>query len=105
MSRERITQKDLESLIKQINELTNSPLTYSTKNDDGSYKCSNIGHYHLSYAYGGVNIHRIVNDGGGITTPLGGGYYTKRELYIKLTSFISGLYTAKQLDTESKKEN
>jgi len=90
----RITQKDLEFLVSQINKLTGSPAEYSTKQDDGTYK-TNIGHYHLSYAYGGVNLHRTVSDGGAITTPLGGGYHTKRELYHRLQSFIYGLQSVK----------
>lgn len=84
---ERITQKDLESLVERINELTNSPL----KPYDHETHKSNVGNYHLSYAYGGVNLHRMVNNGGGVETPLGGGYHTKRELYVKLRAFISGL--------------
>lgn len=90
----RIKQADLEFLVSQINKLTNSPATYSTKQADETYK-TNVGHYHLSYAYGGVNLHRIVNEGGAITTPLGGGYHTKRELYEKLQAFIYGLTSAR----------
>lgn len=91
--RDRIKQSDLETLVHTINTLTDSPLESHTKQADGTYK-ANIGHYCLSYAYGGVNLHRIVSDGGGVTTPLGGGYHTKRELYYRLQSFIHGL-TAK----------
>jgi len=91
----RITEKDLKESIDYINKLTNSPKEYSTKQDDGLYK-TNVGHYHLACAYGGYNLHRIVSDGGGITTPLGGGYHTKRELYSKLQAFISGLSYKKE---------
>jgi len=38
-----------------------------------------IGNYHLSQAYGGYNVNRIVNNGGGCTEPAGHGHTTKRE--------------------------
>ena len=95
----RITQKDLEYQVETINRITNSPDKPYDMSREGSGR-ANIGHYHLSYAYGGVNLHRMVNDGGGITTPLGGGYWTKRELYQKLNAFIAGLSTCKELNHE-----
>lgn len=85
----RITQKDLETQVSIINRITKQP----EKPYSGEVGKANVGNYHLSYAYGGVNLHQIVSDGGGITTPLGGGYHTKRELYQKLNAFISGLTT------------
>lgn len=90
----RITQKDLEGMVNEINRLTGSPIATHTKGDDGHY-FSNVDNYHLSYAYGGVSLHRFCNDGGGVITPLGGGYYTKRELYTMLQAYINGLCDAK----------
>lgn len=81
----RISQSQLESLVDTINRLTNSPA--KPYGDNGA----NVGNFHLSYAYGGVTLHRMVNDGGGVTTPLGGGYFTKRELFEKMHAFIGGL--------------
>jgi len=86
----RVTEKQLEYKVKLINEITNSPLEPYTKNDEGKYK-SNIGNYHLSRAYGGVQLHKMCNDGGGISTPLNTGYTTKKELYVALNSFLIGL--------------
>jgi len=86
----RVTEKQLEYKVKLINEITNSPLKPYTKNDEGKYK-SNIGNYHLSHAYGGVQLHKMCNDGGGISTPLNTGYTTKKELYVALNSFLIGL--------------
>lgn len=93
--RDRITQKDLEYLVKEINEITGQKVESYSIGEDGQYH-ANIGNYHLSYAYGGVNLHQMVTDGGGVTNPLGGGYHTKRELYYKLCSFIIGLRTHKK---------
>jgi hypothetical protein len=84
---DRITQKDLEYQVATINEITKSP----AQPWNAETKKANIGNYHLSYAYGGVTLHRMVNEGGGVTTPLGSGYRTKRELYEKMHAFIAGL--------------
>ena len=87
----RITQKDLENRVRTINELTGSPIEPSTR-ENGVYK-SNPNNYHLSYAYGGVTLYRMSNEGGGVNTPLSCGYVTKRELYGLLGSFINGINT------------
>jgi len=86
----RITESMLESVVNLINEAANTPKETYTKDESGKYK-SNIGNYHLGYAYGGVQLQKIVNNGGGITTPLYTGYTTKRELYTVLNSFLAGL--------------
>lgn len=90
----RITQKDLEAVVKRINLITDSPLeTYTRKKlDDGRFTSkANIGNYHLSYAYGGVCLHRIDNESGGVSVPINSGYVSKRELYNLMQVFISGL--------------
>jgi hypothetical protein len=87
---QRITEKQLEALVSWINELTGSPATSYTRNDEGKLS-ANIGNYHLYHAYGGVNLHRMSNEGGGVNTPLGGGTRTKRELFNQLHAFINGL--------------
>lgn len=86
----RITEKQLESLCQYINELTGSPLTPYTRDASGQLK-ANIGNYHLSHAYGGVCLHRMSNESGGIRTPLVPGHVTKRELYNAMQSYIKGL--------------
>lgn len=96
---DRVTQKQLESLVDYINEITGQPKTSYSKDDNGRYR-ANIGNYHIDGAYGGVNLHQIVTDGGGVTEPLGGGYWSKRELYYKLHAFIRGINTGKELKHE-----
>jgi len=89
-----ITKEHLENKIELLNEITNSPSSpYTTIN--GKLK-SNINNYHLAGAYGGVTVHRMANPGGGVYTPFGCGYVTKKELYIRLTSFIDGYELAKE---------
>jgi len=84
---DRITNKQLEYLIGRINMLTNSPLNYSTR-DNGQFK-ANIGHYHIYSAYGATGLHQTMNEGGGVREIIG--LSTKRELYNRMQSFISGL--------------
>ncbi len=89
MARARITDKQLESLVAEINRLTNSPMTPWTRTESGMR--ANIGNYHLSGAYGGVCLHRMHNESGGVTTPLVSGHVPKRELYNAMHAFIDGL--------------
>ena len=88
---QRITDKQLENLILWINELTGSPTEYRNK-ETGKI---NIGHFTLSHAYGGVCVHRIVNEGGGCSTPIVSGHIPKRELFEQIHAFIKGLEFAK----------
>ena len=90
---QRITNNMLQARIDYLNKITNSPDKPWTRDENGRNK-ANIGNYHLSGAYGGVCVHRMVTDGGGVDTPICYGHVPKRELYEKLCSFISGYETA-----------
>ena len=85
----RITNKDLESLVKRINIITDSPLEPHTR-VNGKYT-ANIGCYHLSYAYGGVSLQRMHNSSGGVESVIKSGHVSKRELYNLMHAFITGL--------------
>ncbi len=85
----RITQKDLEVLVKHINFKTNSPETPYTK-ENGKLK-ANIGNYHLNWAYGGVELVRMDNEGGGITVISNIGFASKRDLFNWMYAFLSGM--------------
>ena len=87
---DRITQKDLEYLVKRINELTGSPVEQHSKDETGRYK-SNPGNYHISGAYGGVALERICNEGGGVQRISTGGYGTKRQLYTWMIAYLAGM--------------
>jgi len=86
----RITIKHLDALANQLNELTNSPKEYMGTDANGKSVC-NIGHYTISQAYGGYCLHRIMNTGGGVNTPLCGGHIPARQLYNEMIAFIRGL--------------
>lgn len=94
MATDRITQAHLQALVDRLNRITNSPAEPYTKGEDGRYH-ANIGNYHLSGAYGGVNLVRMHNENGGISCPINHGHVPKRELYNLLYAFIRGVETAK----------
>jgi len=86
---QRITDKHLQAKIDRLNKMTGSP---ATPYADGK---AQIGNYHLSHAYGGVCLHRMYNEGGGVTSPLSIGHIPKRELAGLLDAFMAGLEAAK----------
>ena len=87
---DRITQKNLEGLCDALKTLTGSPMTPYVKDDDGKY-IRQPGNFHISYAYGGVELHRMDNQHGGVETISTGGYGTKRELYNWMGAFLAGM--------------
>lgn len=85
----RITNKDLEAVCQRINEITGSPIESYVRTDG---KClAQIGNYHIDGAYGGVSLHRMCNQGGGVDEVFGCGHVTKRDLYYRMQAFIRGL--------------
>lgn len=99
---QRITDKQLDSLCDYLNMITNSPATYSTRSESGQFK-ANIGHFHISHAYGGVCLHRVVNEGGGVNTPVVHGHVPKRELFNLIHAYIKGLEAVRYNDVQLKK--
>ena len=98
---ERITQKDLEYLVKRINEVTGSPMSSYTQtqkailaSENQKYQRAvvkgNIDNYHLDYAYGGVQLVRMGNESGGIETISRRCHVPKRELYNWMQAFLAG---------------
>ena len=80
----RITDKDLQSVVDRINHVTDSPaLPYINGK-------AQIGCHHLSHAYGGVCLHRIHNEGGGVSSVLCGHHIPKRELYGLMHAWLEG---------------
>lgn len=89
----RITDKDLNNRCDYLNKLTGSPAAPYAPWVEGqpNTQRAQVGNFHISGAYGGVQLHRISNTGGGVSTPLNTGYVTKRELYEALSAFIAGI--------------
>jgi len=84
----RITDKDLQAVVNRINRMAGMPLEPYAKVGDNYV--AQIGCYHLSHAYGGVALHRMYNEGGGVSD-IFGGHMPKRELYGKMHAFLAGL--------------
>ena len=85
----RINNAHLEAVVSRINEVTKSPLTYADNKTGEKFK-SNIGHYHIDKAYGGNKLVRTSNTCGAISD-ITYGFVSKRELYEKMQSYLSGL--------------
>ena len=85
----RVTEKHLQAIVDRLNRITGSP---SAPYIDGK---AQVGNYHLSHAYGGVCLHRMHNEAGGVYSPLSTGHITKRELQGLLHAFISRIETIK----------
>jgi hypothetical protein len=114
----RITDKHLDALCARLNKLTRSPETKYTRHErikpeviDGKpgqknifWLSANVGHYHISHAYGGVCLHRMSNESGGVTTPLTYGHVPKRELYNAMLAYIAGFEAALCTETSVNEE-
>ena len=91
---DRITDKHLQALCDRINRVTGSPMApYALDTVKGKH-VAQIGNYHISHAYGGVSLHRMVNEGGGVSNVFGYGHVRKRELYDAMHAFLTGFAAA-----------
>ena len=93
MPAQRITVKTLRALCDHLNSITGSPLKPWVR--VGDHSVSQVGCYIIDCAYGGYQLARIMNEGGGQTAPLGLGFGTARETYDKMRAYICGLRDAK----------
>ena len=90
----RITEDMLKAKVEELNKLLGRPETAYTK-QIGSGAKSNIGNIHVSYAYGGAELHEMMNDWGGVNTLSRGGYVSKRELYAQVSAMVTGIRLSK----------
>lgn len=81
----RITDKYLDAIVDRLNRNTGSP---AAPYIDGK---AQVGNYHISHAYGGVCLHRMHNESGGVLSPLSTGHIPKRELAGLMHAFIAGM--------------
>lgn len=85
----QITKAMLQSYVDGINREVGAPAEPYTR--QGKELVTNIGCHYIESAYGGFNLFKISNSGGGVFCPFGSGYMTKRELYGKLQAYYMGL--------------
>lgn len=90
----RITEKDMQHWVKYLNNITGNPVQPWGRVGDRNR--ANIGNYHLSHAYGGVCLHQMSNESGGVRSVFGMGHGTKRDLYDQLRAFIAGIELQQQ---------
>lgn len=79
---EKITMKDLERAVSEINRLTGNPT------EQANHYIPN--QYILSGAYGGHKLEQVCKNGHGVNS-ITSGYVSKRELYNQLQAMIIGL--------------
>ncbi len=96
MSRDRITEKDLQAVVDRINRITGSPMIPYARDDSIGRHVAQIGNYHISHTYGGVCLHRMVTTGGGVSSVLGGGHVPKRDLYDRMHAYLAGLEESRE---------
>lgn len=90
---DRITLKHLQPMVDRLNRITGSPAETWTNDADGKL-IAQIGCYHLSRAYGGVSLHRMVTEGGGVSDVLYCGHVPMRDLYNRISAYICGIQDA-----------
>lgn len=93
MAQSRINDRDLQKLCDELNKATGSPLA-PWRTEEGRNR-ANIGNYHISHAYGGVCLHRMSNESGGVSTPLYAYHDTKRKLYDAMRAMLAGIELVK----------
>lgn len=87
---ERITDKFLDAVVLRLNRATGMPETVYQPHVPGKPAVVNVGNFHLAKAYGGVSLHQVVNDGGGIDDIFSVGFVSKRELAGLIHAFLKG---------------
>ena len=75
----RITMHDITEAVKMLNAATHIPAP--------DYKTP--GSWLIGQAYGGYQLERVVNDGGGVRTY--GGYDTARGLLTRIDAMLDGI--------------
>jgi len=93
----RITETMLKAKVQYLNKITGNALDPYRKNAQGKL-VSNIGNYHISFAYGGVSLEQMTNEQGGVRSVFSTGHISKRELFNRLCAYIQGIEEGRQTD-------
>lgn len=92
---QRITRKMLDARVATINELLGAPMEPYTENKELGRYVANPGNYHIGSAYGGVCLHRMSNESGGVSNVFNTGFIPARQLYDQICAFINGIQTSR----------
>ena len=88
----RITRAHLDAKARTLNGMTNSRVE-SSRMVVGKWT-ANVGNYHISCAYGGYSLHRMVTEGGGARDVFDCGHIPARQLAALMSAYTTGLYDA-----------
>ena len=90
----RISRKDLDGAVNLLNRITgNEAEPY--RGEHGKW-FANIGNFHISGAYGGVSLHQMVNENGGVRNVFQCGHIPMRDLYNLIHAFRNGIEYARE---------
>lgn len=89
MSRQRITQKQMQALLDRLNTIAGTPLT--TFDPDRTEARWNVGNFHLDSAYNGFCLMQVVSPRGAVENVLGTAYAPLSQTYRDTQIFIRGL--------------
>jgi hypothetical protein len=89
----RITSKTLDAIAARLNKITNSPAEPYTRTAEGKLQ-ANIGNFHISGAYGGYALYRMVNTSGGVSDVFNCGHMKARELADRMYAYERGIELA-----------
>jgi len=85
--------KDLENMVSRLNDELNTP--QNPWGEEGGKMVANVGCFHLSQAYGGVDLHQMSNTGGGVRDVFFSGHVTKRKLFASIRGMLTGIEHAR----------
>ena len=77
----RITQGILEQTVKIINK----------RNGIENPNYGTVGAYEISYAYGGVSLHKVMSKHGAVKDIFRCGHVPKKDLYNRITAYMEGM--------------
>lgn len=92
------THKQLNAAVDRLNEFLNLPMSPYV---DGK---AQIGNYHTSGAYGGVALHLMVNETGGVADVFNLGYMSKSKLLDLIHAYLAGANACAIVVNRSNKE-
>jgi len=86
----RITVKNLESVITYLNQITGNKSEPYSRDDNNKFIVNN-GVYYLTGAYGGHKLEQMDLTGSGSHDVLNTGFTSKKSLYYAIHTYIYGI--------------
>lgn len=93
---QRVTITTLRAVCNTLNRRAGFPDGTKLWQRIGDKNVATIGMYYIDGAYGGWALHKIHNEGGGISDPFRNGHMSARELYNLMWAYMEGLADAEK---------